>query len=558
MSSLIVPLFALLGVLATGVLTFTSTVFKDNTPPSVGIRVFVGNGVIFSAAGAPNGMNAPPGVTATIPVGEKLVFFADQTFDPDGVSEKLALRWSAVSDAEADPCATGGPTCAGRQWAWKAPTQGFYLIQLAATDDADCPYWRKLVFGEAGCNKTAIASVLLQALAPTAPEIFIQPHPTTLVSGAAIKLDASQSVTFDKQLPNLVWTVDGVRASVDKTLDVTAPLAGLDNQVLNIALTATDKFGHFKQEKIPIRITQPELVTATGSAAPKERTELLSADQICRGGELFKLTAPITVKSGPVSCRLPARIVTNGFGLAIEAAEIESANTHIVSFDEGGGIAPPVANGSNGADGDNGRGEGQSGEGGATGGDGATGMPGRSAGEISLQAKVFRGQMVVDNLGQNGGRGGDGGTGGRGGDGSKGASAVTGIFDCRRGPGRGGDGGSGGKGGNGGNAGSGGMAGTVRLEFDQSDPAATVEVKSLGGSQGAPGLGGSGGNGGRPGAEGNTSGFCGSAGRSGQPGANGSPGSSGGSATAGAAATIRGKFGQSEVDQVGAVSLSAK
>lgn len=545
LSSLIVPVFTLVGILATGILTFTSTVFKDNLSPSANIRMYIGRTPLL----------ASPGTTAiltnTIPLGHKISFFAEQAIDPDGPNEELQKRWSITSDAGTNEC-RGSMNCAGSQLTWAPATTGHYLVQLHATDYADCPAWRVGIFGRAGCNKTIDASTFFRVIASRRPVIVLQDHPDRINVGASVKLDASQSYTFDDQTPSFQWRVNGIRRATTSQVEIASTDARRGQ--VTVLLNAADPFGNEESREIVLTLAEPNLAqTATVGSQPVKSVQT-SPSLLCQGGEKYVMTRPLSVQEA-ATCKLPMLLVTAGYPLELKAGTLEATSSTIVSFDPASVSASGGADGLPGAPGANGVAEGEPGREGAPGSPGGPGAPGSSAGRISLTATSFQGQLRIDNSGQNGGAGGFGGLGGKGGDGARGAPAASGLLDCRRGPGRGGNGG--GRGGDGGAAGTGGAAAPVIIAFEEVATDSTVEANTAAGLQGNSGLGGRGGDGGRGAPEGPATGFCGGAGRQGLPGPAGASGNQGAAASPGEEATISGKFGTAAIDPKAAVKLLA-
>jgi hypothetical protein len=113
--------------------------------------------------------------------------------------------------------------------------------------------------------------------------------------------------------------------------------------------------------------------------------------------------------------------------------------------------------------------DGTNGGAGGAGGTGTKGATGTDAGLITLsfdpKARAS-GNLVIANVGQDGGKGGTGGHGGLGGDGQQGGRGDDGgvLEVCPHGPGTGGKGGAGGSGGLGGDAGDGGRGGIILIQ----------------------------------------------------------------------------------------------
>ena len=198
-----------------------------------------------------------------------------------------------------------------------------------------------------------------------------------------------------------------------------------------------------------------------------------------------------------------ARIVTNGYRLVIQAAEVISDDGQIVAFDpprKAKDGSSPSQNGENGA----------------------------SGGNVELHAAVLRGNLTVDLRGQDGGDGAAGAPGVAGSRGLSGSSGVSGVFGCQSGGGNGSRGGDGSPGGRGGDGGKGGNAGNLILDIKNMS-AAHINPNLDAGLGGRPGPGGPGGGPGQGGEGGSGSGFCsgGSPGQPGQPGPSGALGTEG-------------------------------
>lgn len=178
---------------------------------------------------------------------------------------------------------------------------------------------------------------------------------------------------------------------------------------------------------------------------------------------------------------------------------------------------------------------------GANGRRGIDGTAGERAPNVTIVTAKLGPTLVVDLIGGDAAGGGKGESGGQGGQGGHGNPASQGLYQCRKGAGRGDTGGNGGAGGLGGTGGAGGNGGvfTLVVPVDSIAPLSRVMQVNLGaGKPGAPGAGGgkggigTGGPGGadaRPycsgeGPQGN-SGAAGAAGDKGEPGKTGSAGS---------------------------------
>lgn len=602
MARVLPAILALAGVFVTAVVGLTSTVFKLNDPPVAELSVVIGTSLVTgtgSVSGAPNRAAASTKDAGVVPVGHRLLFTADRSFDPDGTLGRLTTHWSVFSrwgeescscnrssfDAVDAPLTLGSnpikeegcprlaaswmepravtdsnpgiaqdfKACSKRTFAWQPPEPGTYVVELKATDDQECPVWRTLVFGVSGCNKTSVASVLIRAVADVDPAIVIQPHASKLRQGEQILLDASQSISFDGSQPTIVWFVDGLRRVASPTLKLTASTGPA---TIKVDLTATDQFGKTTSRSIELEVEGPQqpLLAASTPSPPVAAPDAPVASPLCSGQERYELQRAATVDQPDGTCRLPRQLITNGHAVMIKVAELEASDTLILSFEQTSRAMPGEA-GRPGVRGEDGSGEGQRGADGSPGGVGLPGEAGQDGGAIFLTAGSYHGKLEIKTNGLDGAPGGDGGSGGRGGNGAQGQPSLSGAFDCRRGPGRGGDGGAGGRGGNGGSAGRGGDGGAVTLSFAQVADNASVSLLALGGQPGTPGSGGEGGVGGRGGPEGEVRGFCGSASRRGQDGPNGAPGAPGASASAGVAGALTGMFGGIPLTTSGEVTL---
>lgn len=474
--------------------------------------------------------------TAQVPVDTTLRFFAGDSSDPNSELSSLQHTWIVTPGDALDACNAAKSSC--RHFDFTPETPGDYMISLVVSDAENlrnnCPLihlWNNRL----GCASDAVATVQVEVIPARDPEIVLSGGVSNVVRGETITLNAALSTSFDDSLPSLNWLLDGELHARGRS-QFTIETSTIPEDVAEFAVTvnATDRLGHTSSLSLstqiiePNQVALPEVVAASDqrpeqpNEGPPHRT--LSFILVCRGGSEVSLNAPISVNVPNQPCVLPSRIVTNGNPIDIISNTIMSANSEIVAFRSGAANGLPGTQGTNGR---SGAGLGQDGEPGQRGADGTAGDPGAAASPISMRAETFLGNLRIDNAGQPGGVGGAGGTGGDGGAGAPGAPSQPGIFDCRRGPGRGGNGGTGGDGGDGGNAGAGGEGGPIFLQIGELEAGATIELVTVSGLPGEAGLGGPPGRGGRAGPEGATGGPCGSAGRSGQPGQSGRTGSTG-------------------------------
>jgi hypothetical protein len=199
-------------------------------------------------------------------------------------------------------------------------------------------------------------------------------------------------------------------------------------------------------------------------------------------------------------------IITNGADLTIEVIDLILDNASIRSFEK-----PDTA---------------------------TEGQKGRDGGVVQIRVHGdIVGDLQVNLSGEAGDNGKNGETGNRGSTGAKGDNAASGLFDCKRGAGRGGKGGTGGRGGDGMPGLAGGNGGTLIVIAAKSDSVRPqLQFTSLGGKGGKGGRGGVGGEGGDGGPGGSPVGLCsgsgprgaaGERGPSGEPGPNGADGTEG-------------------------------
>jgi hypothetical protein len=197
-----------------------------------------------------------------------------------------------------------------------------------------------------------------------------------------------------------------------------------------------------------------------------------------------------------------SRIVTNGNGLRLIAAQIIANESSVISFPDAVATLPDAPQGS-------------------------AGSNGHDGGKVTLQSiEGMQGTLIVSLPGQNGARGGQGAFGAQGNPGPRGSDAVQGFVDCRAGGGNGGQGGQGQPGQPGSQGGNGGAGGTLSLEGKLVDQRSLFIFSALGGHGGAGGAGGLGGPGGGGGQGGSGSASC-SGGRGGEPGPSGIQGTPG-------------------------------
>jgi hypothetical protein len=202
-----------------------------------------------------------------------------------------------------------------------------------------------------------------------------------------------------------------------------------------------------------------------------------------------------------------SKIVTNGADLTVEVVDLFTDGSAITSFEHPDRSQPN--------------------------------QPGRPGGRVTLivHGRV-EGRLRLDLGGEAGAPGQAGERGANGPNGERGSNAASGLFDCRRGAGRGGPGGAGQPGHPGTDGRDGGDGGTFVLVADGAVTtlAQAFDVVTNGGQGGAGGPGGPGGQGGSGGPGGSPVGLCsgggpsgadgppGASGAQGPPGKNGSPG----------------------------------
>jgi len=203
-----------------------------------------------------------------------------------------------------------------------------------------------------------------------------------------------------------------------------------------------------------------------------------------------------------------SKIVTNGADLTVEVVDLSTDGSAIISFEHPDRSQPD--------------------------------QPGRPGGRVTLIVHGrIEGRLGLDLSGEAGAPGQPGARGAKGPDGGQGPNAASGLFDCRRGAGRGGSGGAGQPGHPGTGGHDGGDGGTFVLVADGgvTTLAQAFDVVTDGGQGGAGGIGGRGGEGGSGGPGGSPRGLCsggGPRGAAGPAGASGAQGPSGKNGSPGA------------------------
>ncbi|MEO1536896.1 MAG: collagen-like protein [Pseudomonadota bacterium] len=530
-------LMTVVGVVATALFAAFSNLFgvseAENKPPISQIE--------FAERFLPAG--GAPGI-ALIPKDTEMRLFASNSKDPDSELSKLRHVWMALpaaDDTSPAPCTASDSSC--RVYTFSQSEPGDYHVSLVVSDAEDharnCARW--IWSSDLGCRKHEISTVVIRVVDGGAPEIVLKQEIREVTRGETIRLDAGLSQTFDRAEPDISWEVDGrlfARDAAQIAIPTDTVPANQDEIAVNVI--ARDRLDAEARKSFTIALVAPETVPLPASPVrppvvvppiPGPPTGNLGQQGstrarilLCRGGAELVMTTPLTVGVAGGPCTLPSRIVTNGNAIDLRVTDLTTRTTTFVAYLD---PAPDGVSGAPGASGRPGSAPGESGERGFDGKDGADGAAGKDAGPITIVAKTLSGNLRVENIGQKGGDGGAGGPGGNGGSGQIGVPASSGVFDCRRGPGRGGDGGAGGTGGAGGDGGRGGAGGPVTVDIKDFAESALLQIATQGGAPGIAGRGGAPGRGGRAGPEGPTVGLCGSAGRNGQPGASGRPGDNG-------------------------------
>jgi len=553
-----------------------SGVFEiDNSGPEVTVDVTLGGHLVASAdsgdaAVASHRDPAAPFANrmAFVPVNETLDLYASRLVDVDGLRQNLTIGWFAIRPGESverSLCPRPNESTAAVIHCPFTPTsEGVHLVRLEASDD-HCGQVRWLL-DRGGCNRSASATLLLQALPYELPTIVLSGDDEQTDPKGRMNLDARLSRVFGNATPEFLWTIDDVVAGTGSTLALTVPPGGPG---VEGRLTVRDHFGRESRRGLTLRIDDPargasgddELLVMGGATlasievreqarttAERERPACLTTGApcpalthdsgICDGGERVTLTEALSVSGVDERCTLPRRIDTAGHALEITAAEIVGTEAVFVTA-QGARLLTGSMPG-RGIDGAPGQGYGQPGRPGTPGPSGLPGVNAPASGSVAIATRrLDLRSLRIDTSGPRAGPGGTAGTGGRGGDGHVGNPARGSWIGCQAGPGRGGDGGPGGPGGDGGSGGNGGDGGTVRLALQAVVPPLDLRVVTYGGDGGKGGGGGAGGAGGAGGPEGSLANGCGSAGRAGRAGAPGPGGASGVDGTAGRTATIQ-------------------
>ncbi|WP_156468073.1 collagen-like protein [Rhizobium sp. Leaf371] len=314
----------------------------------------------------------------------------------------------------------------------------------------------------------------------------------TLVSAFALKLSRSNSV-----LPHLVaWAFVGIFILVQVLLITSVFFSVPQSGALFVArmLNAPGILNFKSQDGLVIRGN-----TSYSSLPQDIRTEV-EGDLVGRTAALTQMppltleNAILTIDAGEArvistsELRLSnSKIITNGSQLTIEALRVVSDNGAIVAFQE---VRPFAA--------------------------GETFMNVRAV-TVRIHRSIV-GDLAVDLSGRPGQAGLRGAPGARGANGAQGDNAASGLFDCRRGPGRGRDGLPGEPGQPGKDGADGGDAGSLIVETELPEAVKHFRFLALGGEGGPGGSGGNGGLGGLGGPGGQSSGLCGGVGPSGSNG----------------------------------------
>lgn len=337
------------------------------------------------------------------------------------------------------------------------------------------------------------------------------------VAGDPIELSAESSSWFSKgwarePAPTITWTIFKENSIVQRVGGERRRKFTLVDPGEYVAeLVITDLVGQTSKPA-----TARVSVLQRG-ATPTTSAQVIPAGQVLREYDFANQTV-----------ELSGEYLTNGQPLTIKAAKIVANNAVIRSFRSGSSSSVGIG-GTPGRHGDSGpSGSGAAGGGGGDGESGQQGADGKAAAPVRLLAKIFTGNLAIDNSGENGGRGGDGGVGGNGGDGGSGGDGASGVFDCRRGPGSGGNGGRAGSGGAAGSGGHGGDAGSISVVIEEKGDSDLITIAAKGGAGGEIGSRGSAGQPGRGGPRGSAPGLCSAGGaEAGSGGASGNAGSEG-------------------------------
>jgi hypothetical protein len=313
-----------------------------------------------------------------------------------------------------------------------------------------------------------------------------------LVSAFALKLRRSNSV-----LPHLIaWAFAGIFILVQVLLITSVffsvPQTGA--QFVARMLNAPGILNFKSQDRLVVRGN-----TSYSELPQQSRTEV-EGDLVARTTALSKLppikleNAVLVIDAGEARVLSASelwlsnsKIITSGSQLTIEALRVVSDNGAVVAFEH----TQPLAAGET--------------------------PKNVSAVTVRIHRSIV-GDLAVDLSGRPGQAGKQGLPGAQGTNGAQGDNAASGLFDCRRGPGRGRDGLPGEPGRPGTDGVDGGDAGSLIVETELPEVVKHFRFVALGGEGGPGGPGGNGGLGGLGGPGGRSSGLCGGVGPSGSNG----------------------------------------
>jgi hypothetical protein len=526
-------LATIMGVIIGAVATLITIDSTANQPPATKISI------LQEVQGQP-AVRAQNG-QLVVPVGEPLIFSADQS-DDDGAFSKLQFFWQLtklpcqvyVTDKEKTFCKAEA-VYQGPSWSQQISVPGLYAVTLTATDDMDC-HWYQSVFFSA-CSRTKSSSVFLDARTHNSPMIQLLPTPKNIQADQPFEI--ARVLSFDDAPVTYQWSVDGLPVSQKDQYTLRVDARAREAQTYTIEVVVRDSWGKLSEivrRNVVVNRQQEQAVAEGPTPNPSSSVANANGSKPQDQASSIKIQGEMVIPENGLATRFTQIEAIRGILRALPSTLPDMGSPGALGTVGTSGLSP-----------------GEAGKPGGPGGAGGRGKDGTSAKKLVLIGDTLDGQLVVDASGQIGGAGGIGGLGGLGGAGAQGKGSVSGTFDCRSGPGHGGNGGSGGDGGQGGFGGNGGDAGEVEVILGKMTPGSSLEILAAGGVGGIPGPGGKGGPGGPPGAEGETSGWCQRAGRGGLPGPPGLDGSSGRSGGLGHSANIALTVGQKRITGAGRV-----
>ena len=433
-----------------------SNALIDNDPPNVDIFGAVGKDIVYATESAITTDSVP-----VVPTNYELYFSAGKSEDPDGQIAHTQFEWyletstgDIMKPIKTCPEKKDNQQKRKRKESTKEeivrcrsinitlPTAGLYILRLDVTDNHKCTWLRTKAFSDARCSISNTAYILLNAIEDFVPTITSTPIKANYVIGETLFVEITDFKTIDGRQPEIIWSINDLNYnSRDLRIPIDKELVNILGDelpmIIEINAIAKDSFG--RQSKPVILTTnltnqnQPlrtENVVISSTKDPNATTQPMDVSNdkygLCNGS-----TSPVVLSASikldnMTDCNLPTKIITNGYGLRIDAESIISLpSTEIISFTSAASSGPDSQ--ADGANGKNGVAAGTSGSSGLPGSPGGSGSKGDDADPIELKSALFSGELNIVNNGQNGGDGGDGADGGSGGNGAKGRSASQGY-----------------------------------------------------------------------------------------------------------------------------------